>query len=110
MVWLQNITRPGKTYVVDQGVRYGKLHKKLIEVLEAGLKAFDFNAEVRVRKQLGGLYRKLGSLGVNKLETVRCALSETRRSETPEEAVTVLGSLQIVVAKIRNHLLEVKYG
>ncbi|MDR3899439.1 MAG: hypothetical protein Q3X95_09310 [Duodenibacillus sp.] len=47
---------------------------------------------------------------MNKLETVRSALSETRRSETPEEAVTVLGSLQIVVAKIRNHLLEAKYG
>lgn len=47
---------------------------------------------------------------MNKLETVRCALSETKRSETPEEAVTVLGALQIVVAKIRNHLLEVKYG
>lgn len=110
MVWLQNITRPGKTYVVDQGVRYGKLHKKLVVVLEAGLKAFDFDAEVRVRKQLEGLCRKLGSLGVNKLETVRSALSETRRSKTPEEAVTVLGSLQIVVVKIRNHLLEAKYG
>lgn len=110
MVWLQNITRPGKTYVVDQGVRYGKLHKKLAVVLEAGLKAFDFDAEVRVRKQLEGLCRKLGSLGVNKLETVRSALSETRRSETPEEAVTVLGSLQIVVAKIRNHQREAKYG
>ena len=91
-------------------MRYGKLHKKLILVLGVGLKAFDFNAEVRVRKQLGGLYRKLGRLGVNKLETVRCALSETRRSETPEEAVTVLGRLQIAVAKIHNHLLEVKYG
>lgn len=97
---------------MDQGVRYGKLHKKLVVVLEAGLKAFDFDfdAEVRVRKRFEGLCRKLGSLGVNKLETVRCALSETRRSETPEEAVTVLGSLQIVVAKIRNHLLEVEYG
>lgn len=91
-------------------MRYGKLHKKLAVVLEAGLKAFDFDAEVRVRKQLEGLCRKLGSLGVNKLETVRSALSETRRSETPEEAVTVLGSLQIVVAKIRNHQREAKYG
>ena len=73
MVWLQNITRPGKTYVVDQGVRYGKLHKKLVVVLEAGLKAFDFDAEVRVRKRFEGLCRKLGSFDVNKLETVRCA-------------------------------------
>ena len=76
---------------IKGGGRYGKLHKKLVVVLE-------------------GLCRKLGSLGVNKLETVRSALSETRRSETPEEAVTVLGALQIVVAKIRNHLLEAKYG
>ena len=45
---------PDKTYVMDHGVRYGKLYKKLIVVLEAGLKAFDFDAEVRVRKQLGG--------------------------------------------------------
>lgn len=104
-VRLQNIMRPGKIYYVDQDVRYGKLHKKPVVVLEAGLKAFDFDAKVRVRKQLDGLCRKLGSLGVNKLKTVRYALFETRRSETPEEAVTVLGSLQIVVAKIRNHLL-----
>lgn len=39
---------------MDHGVRYGKLHKKLVVVLEAGLKAFDFDfdAEVMVRKQL----------------------------------------------------------
>ena len=50
MVWLRN--SPDKTYVMDHGVRYGKPHKKLVEVLEAGLKTFDFDAEVRVRKQL----------------------------------------------------------
>ena len=84
MVWLQNITRPGKTYVVDQGVRYGKLHKKLILVLGVGLKAFDFDAEVRVRKRFEELCRKLGSFDVNKLETVRCALFETKRRELPK--------------------------
>lgn len=54
-------------------MRYGKLHKKLILVLGVGLKAFDFDAEVRVRKRFEGLCRKLGSFDVNKLETVRCA-------------------------------------
>ena len=54
-------------------MRYGKLHKKLILVLGVGLKAFDFDAEVRVRKRFEGLCRKLGSFDVNKLETERCA-------------------------------------
>ena len=52
-------------------MRYGKLHKKLILVLGVGLKAFDFDAEVRVRKRFEGLCRKLGSFDVNKLETKR---------------------------------------
>ena len=39
-------------------MRDGKLHKKLVVVIEAGLKAFDFGSEVRVRKQLGGLCGK----------------------------------------------------
>lgn len=39
-------------------MRYGKLHRKLVVVLEAGLKAFDFDAEVRVRKQLEGVVQK----------------------------------------------------
>ena len=54
-------------------------------VLEAGLKAFDFDfdAEVRVRKRFEGLCRKLGSLGVNKLETVRFALSEESMVKLP---------------------------
>ena len=66
-------------------MRDGKLHKKLVVVIEAGLKAFDFGSEVRVRKQLGGLCGKFESLGMFKLEAVWCVCFEIKCRALPKK-------------------------